>query len=103
LCHEQGGRIGRFFASWAAVDFGQFFENFTSSANLWATYLHSMYKLCIDFDKKWVGLHIERHFCALIWSPWPRVFLEICGELFQQFKDADRQSPFKTLMPMYVS
>jgi hypothetical protein len=31
---KQGDQIGRFFACWAAVDFGQFvFKNFTSSSN----------------------------------------------------------------------
>jgi hypothetical protein len=35
---KQGGQIGRIFAYWAIVFFGQLFENYRSSANSWATF-----------------------------------------------------------------
>jgi hypothetical protein len=31
--------------------------------------LFPKYRLCINFDKKWVGQHFERFFHKLIWSP----------------------------------
>jgi hypothetical protein len=37
---EQGDQIGRIFALWAIVFFGQFFENFISSPNFWVTVFH---------------------------------------------------------------
>jgi hypothetical protein len=33
--------------------------------------LNTAEKLCINFDKKWVGLHFGRFFRNHIWSPWP--------------------------------
>jgi hypothetical protein len=29
-------------------------------------------KLCINFDKNWIGPHFGRFFSKLIWSPWWR-------------------------------
>jgi hypothetical protein len=36
--YEQGDQIGRIFAQWAIVYFGQFFENHKSSPNFCATF-----------------------------------------------------------------
>jgi hypothetical protein len=33
-------------------------------------YFFPTYRLCINFDKKWVGLHFGRFFHELIWPPW---------------------------------
>jgi hypothetical protein len=33
-------------------------------------YFFPRYQLCLNFDKKWFGLHFERLFYTLIWSPW---------------------------------
>jgi hypothetical protein len=44
------------FAYWAIFHFGQFYEKSTSSPKPSATYFCGK-KLCINFDKKWVGLH----------------------------------------------
>jgi hypothetical protein len=45
---SQGDQIGRIFAHWAIVFFGQLNENYRSSANSWATFFP--YQLCINFD-----------------------------------------------------
>jgi hypothetical protein len=37
---NQGDQIGRIFADWAAVYFGQFIENFKSYPNYWASIFH---------------------------------------------------------------
>jgi hypothetical protein len=49
---NQGDQIGRIFAHWALVVFGQLFENYRSSPYFWAIFPRK--KLCIDFNKKWV-------------------------------------------------
>jgi hypothetical protein len=59
-CHFQGDQIGRIFAYWAVVYVGQFSENYRSSVNSYTTF--SRYTLCINFGKKWVGLHFGRFF-----------------------------------------
>jgi hypothetical protein len=38
--HAQGDQIGRIFAFWAIVFFGQNLENYRNSANFWATFFH---------------------------------------------------------------
>jgi hypothetical protein len=40
LVSGQGDQIGRILAHWAAVYFGQFFENYRSSPNFWSTIFH---------------------------------------------------------------
>jgi hypothetical protein len=39
LSYLQGDQIGRIFAQWAIVYFGQWFEIYIISANFWATFL----------------------------------------------------------------
>jgi hypothetical protein len=47
------------------VHFVQFFENYIKSPNFWATFSHRNSYLCLNFDKKWVGLHFGRFFNIL--------------------------------------
>jgi hypothetical protein len=83
---------------WAIVNSRQLLENYTSSTNCWATFFQ-MYYLCIDFDKKWSGLHCVPFFRKLIRSPWlqssfPRNAINLCEHCF---------SPFFTIKkPFYV-
>jgi hypothetical protein len=37
---QQGDQIGLIFARWVIVYFGQWFENYRSSAHFWATFFH---------------------------------------------------------------
>jgi hypothetical protein len=62
-------QIGRFFAYWVVVYFGQFFLNNSSSANVLATFFHGMYKLSITFDKNGLGYTLGDLFHNHIWSP----------------------------------
>jgi hypothetical protein len=39
---DQGDQIGRIFAQWAIVYFGQWFENYIQSANFWATFFRDI-------------------------------------------------------------
>jgi hypothetical protein len=57
---NQGDQIGRIFAYWAIVFFGQFIENYRISANSWATFFHSI-SYALIFTKKWFG-HILGNF-----------------------------------------
>jgi hypothetical protein len=47
----QGDQIGRIFASWVIVFLRQFFENYKSSPDFWATFFPRG-SLCIEFHKK---------------------------------------------------
>jgi hypothetical protein len=53
-----GDQIGRIFAHWAIVYFGQVFENYRSTQMFVST----------NFDKKWLGIHFGRFCLKLIWS-----------------------------------
>jgi hypothetical protein len=44
------------------------FENKRWSTACWSTYLFLSKELCIDFDKKRLGLHFERFFHKVVWS-----------------------------------
>jgi hypothetical protein len=57
---QQDYQIGRIFVYWAIVFFGQFIEILG--------YFFPQYQLCINFDKKMVGLHFGRLFHKLVWS-----------------------------------
>jgi hypothetical protein len=52
---SQGDQIGRFFAHWTTVYFGQLFENYKSSTNSWAACSRGKIGALI-LTKKWVGL-----------------------------------------------
>jgi hypothetical protein len=58
--------LGEF--SLTIVYFGYFFENYGSITYFWGTFFPP-YKLRINFDKIWVGLHLGGFFHKLIWSP----------------------------------
>jgi hypothetical protein len=52
----QGDQIGRFFASWVIIYFGQFYEKYTSSLNVCVAYFQV--KSCVlVLGKNWGGLH----------------------------------------------
>jgi hypothetical protein len=61
----QGDTIGRNFAHWANVFYGQVIENYIFSPNLWATIFHDKIYLLV-FNKKRVGLHLGRFVHKLI-------------------------------------
>jgi hypothetical protein len=54
---KQGDQSGRIFTQWTIVLFGQFIENYRSSANSLATFFQSTSYVGINFDKKMVGLY----------------------------------------------
>jgi hypothetical protein len=66
----QGGQIGRCFANWKIVYFGQFFLIFKSRSQFLGHFC-PWQKLCINVDKRLlVWLNFGRFFCKLTWSPW---------------------------------
>jgi hypothetical protein len=65
---RQGDQIGRIFARWVIVYFGQFFFKLQKKPNCLILEL-ARKKLCINFDKKWVGLHFGQYLPKLIRSP----------------------------------
>jgi hypothetical protein len=67
LTRKQGDQIGRIFAQWAIAYFGQWFENYRSSAYFWATFF-PQYQLSINFYKKIVWATFSALFQKLIWS-----------------------------------
>jgi hypothetical protein len=52
-CQKQGDQIGRIFACWAIVYLGQVFENYKSSPNSWAFFVHGTNYAYI-FKRFWV-------------------------------------------------
>jgi hypothetical protein len=66
---NQGDQIGRMFAYGAIIFFWKFFENYRMSINTWISFFHGESNVCIDFDKKCVGLHFWPFFHKLICSP----------------------------------
>jgi hypothetical protein len=62
----QGDQIGRFFAAWVIVFFGQFFVNYRLSPNFWGYFFHG--KNCALILTK-NGLGFGRFFHKFIWSP----------------------------------
>jgi hypothetical protein len=46
--------LGRIFAYWAIVYFGHYFDNYRSTANYWATFLHSTSYVLI-LTNTWLG------------------------------------------------
>jgi hypothetical protein len=73
----QGDQIGRIFAQWVNVYFGQLLKNYRSVPQIWAT-LHILWiSLRLNFDKKLVGLHFVRFFSKNSSGhpgAWPDVF-----------------------------
>jgi hypothetical protein len=49
---KQFDLIRRIFANWAIITLGNFFVNYRRSTHFFAKYT----RLCINFNKKWVGL-----------------------------------------------
>jgi hypothetical protein len=58
---QQGDQIGRVFAPWAIVYFGEFLENHRSSQKLRATFFQCKNNVSI-LTKKSVGLHFGHFF-----------------------------------------
>jgi hypothetical protein len=56
---EQGDQIGRIFAQWTIVYFGQFFDNYKSGQHFYASFFLSIDYVLI-LTKKRVGLHFAR-------------------------------------------
>jgi hypothetical protein len=56
----QGDQIGRIFANWVIVYFGQFYENYKSSTHILGIF--SAVKFIHKCLKKCVGLHFGRFF-----------------------------------------
>jgi hypothetical protein len=54
-------QIGRIFAIWVNVYFGQFFENYRSGSKFLVTFFHDVSYVLI-MTKKWVGQHFLRLF-----------------------------------------
>jgi hypothetical protein len=52
MVHFQGDKIGRIFAQWVFVCFGQLHENCRSSPHFWDTLHIQRLSLCIIRDKK---------------------------------------------------
>jgi hypothetical protein len=87
---EQGDQIGRIFANWAIVYFGQLYENFRISPHF-GPFFFSV-KLYIDFDQKWVGLHFGRLFLKLIWSPRQCMYLILIKSMqYKSKKNVDER------------
>jgi hypothetical protein len=53
--------LGQFFAQRATVFFGKIFEN-PKSSPLFFGYFFPLLRLCIDFGRKWLGIHFGRFF-----------------------------------------
>jgi hypothetical protein len=66
--YNQCDQIGRIFAQWAIVYFGQLLKKHKSSPNFCATF-SLKYRQCINLVKNWFRLHFGRLFYKLIWSP----------------------------------
>jgi hypothetical protein len=64
--HEQGDRIGRIFAQWVIVYFGQFSENNRSRPHFWG-YFYPRYAIAL-MKNVYIGLHFRPNFFRLIWS-----------------------------------
>jgi hypothetical protein len=68
---NQGDQIGRIFAQWVIVFFGQFYKNYRSSpkfhiGRLFFTYTYRYYVVILT--KKMVWQHFGRFFYKLLWS-----------------------------------
>jgi hypothetical protein len=68
---NQGDQIGRVFAHWVIVYFGQWFGIDKSSARFWATFLMVPVMYCLH--KKCVGPHFGRLFHKSILSPFKQM------------------------------
>jgi hypothetical protein len=58
---DQGDKIGRIFAQWLTLYFGQFFSKITELATL-IGYFFPRLLLCINFAKNCIGQHFGRFF-----------------------------------------
>jgi hypothetical protein len=61
-------RLGEFSHIERLFPLGSFLKN-TELAKIFG-YFFPQISLCINFGKKWHGLHFGRFFLKLIWSPW---------------------------------
>jgi hypothetical protein len=59
--HDQGDQTGRIFGQWMVVYFGQWFENYRSSAHFWATFFHGTSSVLI-LKKKRLGYILAEFF-----------------------------------------
>jgi hypothetical protein len=66
---EQGDQIGRFFFHILRLSpLDSFFENYRSVTKFGLLF-PLLYKVRINFSKKWVGIHFRQFFHKLLWSP----------------------------------
>jgi hypothetical protein len=66
--YRQGDQIGRIFAHWAILFFGQFIENYRSCANSRTALSTVSIMYVLILTKTCFGLHFVRLFFKLIWS-----------------------------------
>jgi hypothetical protein len=64
----QGDQIGQYFAHWAIIYFRQFFENYSSSPNVWAN-VYTGKRYAQILAKNGLGRILGEVFSKLIWSP----------------------------------
>jgi hypothetical protein len=79
----QGDHIGRIFAYWAIVYFGQFVVNYKSRRNFVAAFYHRKSYLK-SVTKKRFGLHFGR-VLGEFWASFGRVLGEFLGEFWASF------------------
>jgi hypothetical protein len=77
---SQSDRIGRIFAHWVTVCFGQIYENDRSRQHFWL--LFPLWRLCFYFDKNGLGYILGESFSKLVWSPWLRLLFFECLLIF---------------------
>jgi hypothetical protein len=80
---DQGDQIGRKFDSWVIAYFGRFLLK-EESQIIWLFFPQC--KICIKFDKTWVGLHFGRLFINSSGHPdldcaWLAASLNVAGEI----------------------
>jgi hypothetical protein len=63
-------QIVRIFDHWVVVNSRQFLISTKVDHIYGATFFHGGGYICIDFPKKWIGLHFGPVFHKLVWSPW---------------------------------
>jgi hypothetical protein len=82
LLSQQGDQIGRIFACWAIANFVRFSKSTFSSSPMFLATIFDGNKICINLNKKFVGLHFGRVFpkTQLV------TLLVCCRELGQEIK-----------------
>jgi hypothetical protein len=65
---SQGDQIGRIFANWSIVFFGQIFK-ITEEAKISDLLISSVKSYLLSLTKKWIRQNFGQYFQKLIWSP----------------------------------